>query len=361
MKNNAPIKLSSARAWRTYTGGSEIDKIHGKETRIDGHFPEDWIISCVVAFNVGREDIVEGLNFIEGSDMSLKEYIEKNSLEALGEGHIKKWGVTLGVLVKIIDAAERLTVQVHPNKEKAMELFQSQFGKTECWHILGGRTIDGEEPSIYFGFKEGVTREEWKRCFDEQDIPALLGLMHHFYVKPGDTFLIKGGVPHAIGQGCLLVEIQEPTDYTIRVERTTPQGLQIADRQCHCGIGFDKMFDCFDYDGVSAEEAKRRWMVPAKVLEAGDGFERKEIIGYNETSCFSLERLDIQKSETIKGDGNFTGLYVLSGKGTLISAEGEEQITSGDQFFVPATSEPYTLKAEEGKPLVVFRCLGPQH
>lgn len=355
-----PIKLTSSRAWRTYTGGSLIDKIHGIENGKDTQFPEDWIMSTVAAFNVGREDIVEGLNFIDGEDnVSLKDFIEQNPQESLGQDHIDKWGVTTGVLVKIIDAAERLSVQVHPDKIKAKELFNSQFGKTECWHVIGGRTINGEKPSIYFGFKEGVKREDWKKCFDQQDIPGMLNMMHHLYVKPGDTFLIEGGVPHAISQGCLLVEIQEPTDYTIRVEKTTPQGLKIADKQCHCGLGFEKMFECFHYDGYSEEDSCKKWKVPSVCLEETNDYSHCEIIGYNQTSCFKLERYDIKTSCKVKKDGTFCGLYILEGTGSIICEGLELPFKGGDQFFVPASCNDFTVKAD--KKVSMFRCFGPKH
>ena len=116
---------------------------------------------------------------------------------------------------------------------------------------MGGREIDGEKPCIYFGFKEGITREYWKKVFDEQDIPKMLDCLHEIEVAPGETWLIEGGVPHAIGAGCFLMEIQEPTDFTIRTERSTPSGFQIADSMCHQGIDFDNMFECFLYDGRS--------------------------------------------------------------------------------------------------------------
>lgn len=361
MKHTSPIKLTSGRAWRTYTGGSQIDKIHGIENSPDTQFPEEWIMSTVVARNAGREDIVEGMCYLEeNKEISLKDYIENYSLQALGPEHCKTTGKTTGVLVKVIDAAERLTVQVHPNKEKALSLFNSKFGKTECWYILGGRTIDGEEPSIYFGFKEGITREEWKRCFDQQDIPSLLNHMHHIYVKPGDTFLIKGGVPHAIGQGCLLVEIQEPTDYTIRVERTTPKGLKVADMGCHQGLGFEKMFDCFDYDGASQSEIESKYKIPAKIIEDNDDFKHIKIIGHDSTECFEMERYEISGKCTLKTGKSFYGIYILTGEGTLTAKDYSAKIKAGDQFFIPYDCKPYLIEAEKDNPVTVFCCYGPE-
>lgn len=361
MRYDAPIKLTSARAWRTYIGGSLIDKIHGVERSSDNHFPEEWIMSTVTARNAGREDIIEGICFLdENKSLSLKDYIEADPESSLGIAHVGKTGLSTGVLVKVIDAAERLTVQVHPNKQEALRLFNSQFGKTECWYVLGGRVIDDQVPSIYMGFKPGITREEWKRCFDEQDIPALLSHMHHIEVKPGDTWLIKGGVPHAIGTGCLLVEIQEPTDYTIRVERTTPKGLKVADMGCHQGLGFERMFDCFEYEGHTLEEAERLWKIQPIVLDSSDGYTRTEIVGYKETSCFRMEHYSIKDSCPIRTEGVFSGMYFLSGSGIIRTSRESVEYHGGDQFFVPADSADFEIIAKGETKTEMFRCFGPE-
>ena len=361
MKYDIPVRLTSARAWRTYIGGSRIDRIHGIQESMDSHFPEEWIMSTVTARNAGREDIIEGICFLDDDrSISLRDYIEADPVAALGRRHVERTGVSTGVLVKVIDAAERLTVQVHPNKEKALSLFDSKFGKTECWYVLGGRTIDGEPPSIYMGFKPGISRSEWKRCFDEQDIPSLLDHMHHIEVNPGDTWLIKGGVPHAIGKGCLLVEIQEPTDYTIRVERTTPGGLKVADSGCHQGLGFERMFDCFDYDGHTLDEAEKLWKIRPVVLDSTDCYTRTEIIGYKDTSCFRMEGYSIRKSCPIEVGGLFCGLYFLSGKGVIRTQLQSFDFKGGDQFFVPASCRDFEIEVGSGDRVEMFRCFGPE-
>jgi len=354
---SAPVRLEPARAWRTYLGGSRIDAIHGIAGGEDNHFPEEWIMSTIVARNVGREECVhEGMSFLEGHRLSLKDYIKADPQQALGNARSE----TTGVLVKIIDAAERLTVQVHPDKEQAMRLFNSRFGKTECWHVLGGRTIDGEPPAIYLGFKQGITRTEWQRCFHEQDNAAMLALMHRFDVLPGQTFLVQAGVPHAIGKGCLLIEIQEPTDYTIRVERITPTGLHIPDQACHQGLGFDLMFDCFSYGGVSRAEAEQRWKIPPQRIEETSCYHRSELVGYNHTPCFKLERYRVSHKVDINFDHQFCGLYVFAGSGLLTCNGTATPIQSGDQYFVPAGCSTISLEARADRPLVVFRFFGPR-
>lgn len=323
IRMNEPIKLRPATAWRTYIGGSKIRELHGNDNTADDNFPEEWIMSIVTARNSGRENIVEGISRVFESDITLSDLIAEAPIEMLGEKHYRKHGLSLGVLVKLIDSAERLTVQVHPTREKAKQLFNSEFGKTECWHIIGGREINGEKPCIYFGFKEGITREHWKECFDTQNIEEMLNCLHKFYVKPGDTFLIEGGIPHAIGAGCFLVEIQEPTDYTIRTEKVTPSGLEISDFMCHQGLGFDKMFDCFIYDGYSKEKVEKHW----KICQKGN-----RIIGEENTSMFGLDKCLVTKKAYVPSLNTFSGIYILNGEGKLDN----QDVKKGDQFYIPA-------------------------
>ena len=150
----------------------------------------------MVARNPGREDILEGLSVLEETGVAFRDYLKKDPEGLLGKGR-----KDTGMLMKLIDAAERLSVQTHPSREKAMRYFNSPFGKTECWHILGGRSIDGQAPYVDFGFKAGVTRGKWTDLFCRQDIQGMLDCLHRIEVKPGETYLIRGGVPHAIGAG----------------------------------------------------------------------------------------------------------------------------------------------------------------
>ena len=360
MDYQTPVKLTSPRVWRTYVGGSRIDAIHGIADGEDAQFPEEWIMSIVNARNAGREQITdEGLCYLDGTGMTLRDYLAANPEQALGHAHLRKLGNTTGVLVKIIDSAERLTVQAHPNRQQAKILFDSDFGKTECWHILGCRTIDGQEPCIYMDFKEHITREYWMQVFAQQDIPAMLECLHRFPVKPGQTYLINGGVPHAIGAGCLLIEIQEPTDYTVRTERVSPKGLKISDYQCHQGLGFEKMFDCFDYRGLSQEVALRKWCIAPVVQEETNEFRRTELIGARDTDCFSLERYEIWGHCEIQPQDTMCGLYFFQGQGQVRSGKYHCAAKAGDQFFVPAACSGLSIQADSA-PVVMYRCFGPK-
>lgn len=147
-----------------------LDALHGDSNGEDGHFPEEWILSTVAARNAGREQFPEeGMSHLRGTDVTLKSVLESDTEGYLGKGAAQP---TLGVLTKLIDSAERLTLQVHPDRPTALRLFQSQYGKTECWHILSGHPVNGEEPCIYYGFQPDMTARGGKRCSTHRIFPG---------------------------------------------------------------------------------------------------------------------------------------------------------------------------------------------
>jgi mannose-6-phosphate isomerase len=342
---NTPLKQISNRVWRTYTGGALIDRWKQISPEIDDNLPEEWIMSTISARGLNRPP-GEGLSEVGTSEgaMKLNRLIEGNPELFLGERVARKYGTT-GVLIKILDSAERLTIQVHPDKIFAREMLGSVFGKTESWYILGGREIHGEKSSIYLGFKEGVTEELWKELFLKQEIQEMLNSLHRFEVKPGDAFIIYGGVPHAIGSGCFLMEVQEPTDYTMRVEKVTPGGLTISDELIHQGIGIEKMLKCFHYEGCSFENAMRKWKIIPEVISTSGEHTLKSIFNKSHTDCFALNELDLKGEFAIKGNGDYFIGVIYSGEGKIISGKVEIPYSQGDEFFFPAAIQTVWLKA----------------
>lgn len=358
-----PFPLDHPRAWRTYLGGALLDELHGAApgTGADGHFPEEWIMSVVAARNAGREEFPEeGLSHpAQTPELTLKEILASDPAAYLGNRHAAAHGAQPGVLIKLIDSAERLTIQVHPDRQTAQRLFGSPFGKTECWHILGGRTVNGEAPCIYLGFRERVTREHWQALFEQQDLPGMLACLHRYEVQPGDTVLIAGGVPHAIGAGCFLAEIQEPTDYTIRVERTTPSGFAVADAMCHQGLGFEQMFDCFHYEGTDRDSMRAKWFLTRRTVHEDAAGSITQLVDYGDTPFFAMRELCTGDVLNVAG-GAFSGLYVLQGRGLLECGQQALPLCAPGQFFVPAGAGDLTLRAQPGAPLRVLQCFGPQ-
>jgi mannose-6-phosphate isomerase len=359
-----PIKLLSNRVWRTYTGGRMIEQWSGASKATDSEFPEEWVASTVKAKNVGREHIEEGYSRFQmedGRTATLKEAIEAAPAAFLGVEHHRKYGSQTAVLVKVLDAAERLTIQVHPDKPTARRLFNSAFGKTEAWFVLGGRTIDGVEPQLLLGFKPGMTREKWSNLFETQHISGMIESLHSFPLEPDSVYLVEGGVPHAIGSGCFLVEIQEPTDLTLRVERTTPRGSVVPDRACHQGVGFDRMLDCFQYEGLDLEQARRRWKLAPTFIRQEPGGTETELIGRRATSCFRMNRLVVTDRMETASDGTFFTVIIVAGEGRLLWQNGELTVSQSDQLFIPASC-PSLLWVASGpeQPLQALLCYPPR-
>ncbi len=350
-----PLKMLENRVWRIYLGGKLLDELRGDEGS-DGYFPEDWLASVVTATNPPRDDAPEreGQSRVETGDsitVYLKDLIDNDPEGYLGAEHIAKFGVNFGVLTKFLDSAERLPIQVHPDKKAARKLFNSDYGKTESWYILGGREIDGEQPHILLGFKEDVTKEQLRELFDKQDIPGMAELMHKIPVKPGDVFIIEGGTPHAIGPGCFLLEIQEPTDYTISLEKCNTLGEKMPDFMCHMGLGFDKMFDCFRYTKHTEAELLAKFKLVPNALPEKDGCRVTNLITYDRTPCFALNRIDVSGHMTRKCTGKPSAYAVVEGNGTI----GGINVKRGDCLFIPAMASDFEIEGT----ITTIECLPP--
>lgn len=357
-----PIKLKSNRVWRIYSGGKLLDEFCGIYPSTDGAYPEDWLGSVVEANNLPRDGkpLLEGLSMCDdGTGMYLKNLIEDQPEQLLGNEHFKQFGANLGVLVKFLDSAVRLPIQVHPDKKAAKELFHSAYGKTEAWYVLGGRCINDEQPYILMGFQEGVTREQWQQYFDSQDIGKMENSLHKIPVSPGDVFLVRGGTPHAIGPGCFLLEIQEPTDYTISVERKAPDGSSVPDFLCHQGIGFEKMFECFHYFAQSRKKTLESCKLNPVCRLENENITIEHLIGLEQTKAFSLNKMTIRKSYHYPSDGRAAVLAIIGGTGKITYPEGTIWLKQGDSVFMPACMENVSLMSEEKNELIILECLPP--
>lgn len=354
---NVPLKQRSNRVWRTYEGGALIDRWKKATPEVDSSQPEEWIMSTITARGKNRPE-KEGLTIIETADgiESLKDLIESDLELYLGKKLAEKFGTT-GVLIKMLDSKERLTIQVHPDKQYAKTILNSEFGKTESWYVLNTREIDGEKSVVYMGFKKHVTRELWKAHFESQNIQGMLDCLHKIEVKPGDAFMIYGGVPHAIGAGCFLMEVQEPTDYTMRVEKTTPNGLKIGPELIHQGVGEEKMLDCFHYDTFSLDEVLQNWKINPEVLDSSNEFTLKTLFNEKHTNCFGLSELLLDGSYTLKANSSFYVAVIYSGEGRMTCNQKEYVYSQGDEIFISAAISEVTFSSDS--PSKILLCYPP--
>lgn len=255
-------KLRPNRVRRTYLGGGRIDAFTGfAANETDGiPRPEDWLASTTTAFNGTTEIEGEGLGQLEDGRF------------------VKEVAGTMPILTKLLDSDERLVIQAHPTVPYAKEKLNSPVGKTECWYFLEGTAPDA---CVYLGFKPGITKEKWKAAFEAQE--GMLEMLHRVPVKAGDFVFVDGGVPHAIGGGCFMIELQEPSDLMVVSERATPSGRVIPEQKLHCGLGFEEMFNVYEYRGYGYEELCDKYVK----RDTGSSANVEQILGTELTDKFS--------------------------------------------------------------------------
>ncbi len=325
-------KLQPNRVRRTYLGGGRIDAFTGgsrsraiaaemaaphtdaQERVPPMPMPEDWMASTTTAFNGTLEIEGEGLGRLEDGRL------------------VKDVAGTLPILVKLLDSDERLVIQAHPTVPCAKRLFNSPVGKTECWYFLDGTAPDA---GVYLGFKPGITREKWEAAFEAQD--GLLDMLHRIPVEAGDFVFVDGGMPHAIGGGCFMIELQEPSDLMVVAERVTPSGRRIPDAKMHGGVGWEKMFEVYEYEGRTFEETCARYVRRAAetAVPHADAQERvppvTQILGPELTDKFAMWRVtdggrvalprDRAVAVVTEGAGEVNGLTVKKGDRLVVADE----------------------------------------
>ncbi len=296
------LELKENRVWRPFVGGKLLDEFAGKCDGVDGHTPERWICSTTSA----------------GDDSGIS-----STIDGVPITHYVK--EPLDILVKLLDSYTRLMIQVHPDDAYAQKCYQSQYGKTEAWYILETREILGEKPYVFLGFKEGVTREQWQDVFEKQDISAMEACLHKIPVKAGDVFFIPGKVPHAMGSGVFFAEVQQPTDITLRTERLSPDGREMAEEGLYYTGTKEQMLDCFDYDGGSLREILSRYQVMPQGEMVLD------------TPLFSMQEITLQTGESRVIQANpYAIVVVLSGekKGHEFFLQEEQSFTGPQKLLV---------------------------
>lgn len=327
-------KFKENRVWRAYTGGKHIDDFKGKTNPVDSDFPEEWLASTVEAFNPDKPEKTEneGLSVCEDGRL-FKDVLSPNPQKILGEKYNKQ-----SILVKLLDSAERLVIQCHPTVSFAKQYFNSSFGKTECWYMLDC----DEDACIYLGFKPGITKEKWINLFDRQDVGGMLNCLNKFNVKNGDFWFVSGGIPHAIGKGCFMIELQEPSDLMVIPERITPSGTVLSKKKLHCGLGFDKMFDCFEYNGFTEMQIKNMFYRNVEIFD--NCF--SPIVDSKLTDKFSMQILKVNGKAELDLKEKYAVVIVSNGKGNITTTDHCSDLKKSDNFFVSANSGNLVFSGE---------------
>lgn len=339
-----------------YPGGREIDRFRGVEPAQDNGRPEAWVGSDTRVYNITEDTPNEGCAKVimpSGEVKYLFEAIAENPEAVLGKEHISINGKNMAVLVKLLDAELQLGLQCHPTREKAKIYYDSEYGKAESWYIIGVRDDVDEPPYVLMGFKDGVTKEVYGEAFDTGDVKKMEACIHKVPVKVGDVFNIAAGLPHAVGTGCFLIEVQEPSDITIgwsKLRGLVPNRIQEMHREI--------LLDCYEYDGGTLEYILDKYRIEPEVIGEDEGGRELLMLGEKQTPFFSFSQVETTSSYSVDETGFIRVLIVLEGSGLIKWSDGEMKINKADEIFVPYGVKDLSFESDGGM-LKVVMCNPP--
>lgn len=279
---------------------------------------ESWMLSC-------HKD---GLSVIAGGEydgLTLKDYIDRSGKKVLGTD-CEKFEY-FPILVKLIDARDRLSIQVHPNNAYAME-HEGEYGKTEMWYV-----VDCEPgASLYYGFQHEISKDEFKERIQSNTLTEVLNRVE---VAPGDVFFIDSGTLHAIGAGIVIAEIQQNSNTTYRIYDYGRLGVDGKPRALHVEKALD----------VTKLEHPTRSAKPQGEPERLPGCTRTLL-----ASCeyFTVTHVRLDGTVPANADrSSFQSILCISGQAELLR-DGKEPVafSKGDSIFLPAGMGAYQLKGE---------------
>lgn len=318
-----------------YRGGSSIQRLRGQPATATD-MPEDWIASTATRFGAARQ----GLSELPDGRL-LRDAIAGDPIGWLGAEHVQAWGAELELLVKLLDAGQRLIVHAHPDQQFATRHLGCRHGKTEAWIVLATET---PEPLAYLGFRHAVGASIVESWVQEQDVEAMLGALNAVPIAAGDAILVPAGLPHAIGAGVLIAELQEPTDFSVVLEWT---GFDIdGPADGHLELGYPLALQCVDRSAWAADRLAGLWG------PVDHGGPRAELLPAAADPFFRAERVRagarLQASVSV--------LIATSGAGLISFANGGVfAVERGQTAIIPHAAGPATINGE----LELIRCRPP--
>ncbi len=305
-----PLKLTAAMK-EIIWGGSKLKTEYNKKADFD-NIAESWELTV-------RPD---GMNVIENGEyagMPLGEYIEKATYAVIGNGYD---GDRFPLLIKFIDARDRLSIQVHPADEYSLKN-ENEFGKTEMWYI-----VDAEEGSeLVIGTKPDYSIEAYNKAVAENTVEELFTKVK---VKKGDVFFIPAGLVHAIGAGILICEIQQNSNVTYRVYDYGRLGKDGKPRETHVEKARDVIVNYTpeDVEKLRFANASDR---TSTLLAACDKF--------------TVDKYDFTEL-TLKADADsFLSLTFIEGSGSIEYNEKKYAFNKGETYYMPAGMGKFTIKS----------------
>ncbi|HXW80134.1 MAG TPA: class I mannose-6-phosphate isomerase [Acidimicrobiales bacterium] len=247
-----------------YAGGKKIAQFRSGDEPARG--PEDWVGSTAAlpAALLASADPTAGISHLEDGTL-LRDAVRDDPTGWLGPdlGRALSDG-EIGVLVKLLDAGERLPVHCHPSRESAKRLLGSRFGKTEGWAVMDA----DKGSSVWLGFSRDLDHAQLARMIAAQDVDSMLASMNRVEVRTGDILYVPAGTPHAIGSGVFLTELQEPTSFSILAEYAS---FGLDEGQATLGLGWETAITCFNFEAFAGDEAGSIVRRPERLITAKGG------------------------------------------------------------------------------------------
>ena len=316
-----PLKFKPILKERLW-GGTKLKDVLGKsiESNITG---ESWELSGV---DGDISEVAEGP--LKG--MSLKELIQNEGKELLGESVVNRFGLDFPILIKFIDAKKDLSIQLHPNDDLAKERHNS-FGKTEMWYIMDA----DPGAKLIVGFNRTVAKEEYVESLENN---TLLDLMNYEEVQEGDTFFINTGKIHAIGAGVMLAEIQQTSDITYRVFDFNRKDKNGNLRELHTELALDAM----DYEKRDDFKVAYPNHVNSHNSMVDSPYFKTNYLRINQNMEVDLSTRD-----------SFTIYMCVGGAAKIINSEGSAVLKKGETVLVPAASDSISIETDKATLLEV--------
>ena len=300
-------------------GGNKLKTVYGKQSDLE-IVAESWELSTHPA---GICSIATG----EYAGMLLKDYLKLQGKKVIGtKARVED---DIPILIKLIDAKDNLSVQVHPDDAYA-KVHENDLGKTEMWYVLEA----DEGAKLVYGFKEDLTKEAFREAIESD---TLSDKLNYVDVHKGDVFFITPGTMHAIGKGIVIAEIQESSNVTYRVYDYGRVGADGKPRQLH----IEKAIEVANLTkapelikaGANKQNSNSTYKAQIETLASCEYFDVKHIVLHHEI-------------ELEAGKDSFHHLLVT--EGTVEIANGNETLKGkkGESFFIPAGSGKYTVCGE---------------
>jgi mannose-6-phosphate isomerase len=282
-------------------GGANLEKIFGKKVP-SNHTGESWELS---SHSNGTSVVANG--YLAGKDLNaiIGEYKEK----LMGEKFANEKYFPL--LIKIIDANDKLSIQVHPDDDHADQV-QGEAGKTEAWYVVEAK----ENAQIVYGIKDHITKHDFIKAVETNRVHDMVNKVA---VKSGDMILVPAGTIHTLLDGVVVYEVQQNSDTTYRV---------------------------YDYNRTDNHGKMRELHTEKAIQVINFGEQPNCIFPDNRIQCqyFSMEKVAVDGQKAEMTTDQFIIYCVVSGSGKILYNESVEELNHGDTVLIPACLGNFTLK-----------------